>query len=147
MSVSVGPIGAAEPEPEPEPDDEGEQVDRELYRPEDPDWMAQEERLIQHMKQVNREREKTLKAEPEGIDSLLVQGGFEIPGAGGNAAGGGGSGGGRQDAVLDAVEEQVVSVSKRPGYDLVRVCNIDETPERFPQEIAFCTSLPFAYSH
>ena len=42
-------------------------------------------------------------------------------------------GSGTADAVLQSVQEQVVGVARRPGYDLVRVCNIDETPERVPQ--------------
>ena len=145
--ASVGVVGSVpaselpadfEPEPEPEPEQaaaEQPNVERTLYKPEDPDWLAQEERLMQRMKRVNEEREKKLLAEPPGIDDVLVQGGFDIPsatpppGAVGSDA--------TADTVLSSVQEQVVSVSRRPGYDLVRVCNIDDDPERTPQEIAF----------
>jgi hypothetical protein len=89
---------------------------------------AQEAQLIEVMKARNQEREQTLKEEPAGIDAVLVQGGFNIPMASAEASG---------DAVLDNNTEQTVSFSKRPGYDLVRVCNIDEFPQTEPQEIAF----------
>jgi hypothetical protein len=127
-------------------DDSSQPVERQLYRPEDPDWMQQEEQLIAHLRTVNRDREQRLQEEPEGIDSVLVQGGFDIPSESGAAAAAGGAGPGseqarqdaaRNDAVLSQVTEQVVATSVRPGYDLVRVCNIDEDPARSPQEIAF----------
>ena len=145
-STAAGTVGAADfvPEPEPEPEayevDDGSNapnIERKLYKPEDPDWLEQEERLMKHMKAVNDEREKKLVAEPAGIDDVLVQGGFDIPRATplpGEASEGTQA---APDSVLSSVQEQVVSVARRPGYDLVRVCNIDETPERVPQEIAF----------
>eukprot|EP01052_Picozoa_sp_SAG31_P014459 SAG31_NODE_899_length_11146_cov_7.265049_4_plen_2267_part_00 len=142
VSAAIDSPTAFEPEPEPELKPEPEQevveqqnVERTLYKPEDPDWLAQEERLMQRIKHVNDEREKTLLPEPSGIDEVLVQGGFDIPkatplpGATGSDS--------DADPVLSSVQEQVVSVTRRPGYDLVRVCNIDEDPERTPQEIAF----------
>ena len=147
LSIAGAGFGP-QPEPEPsselyevdEPEDDdgrtGPNVERVVYKPDVNEWsMEQEEHLMAHMKQVNAEREKTLVEEPAGIDAVLVQGGFAIPSAMAVPAVQGRSG--SADGVLQSVQEQVTGVARRPGYDLVRVCNIDETPERVPQEIAF----------
>lgn len=118
---------------EPAPEEEPAEVTRVLYKPEDPNWESQEAELLVKMQGLMAEREAALEPEPAGIDELLVKGGFPIP----SASAGDGRGSAVADPVLAAVEEQVTQVNIRPGYDLVRVGNFDESDAIQPPEIAF----------
>ena len=86
-------------------------IERELYKPPAENWVQEEEALLDHLKQKNEAIEQNgLEEEPVGINELLVQQGFRVPG--------------EADGELASKVKVSVGTRVRKGYDLVRWGNL-----------------------
>ena len=71
---------------------------------------------MKHIQILNAQREGELEKEPVGIDSVLVSK-FDLPPTGPPPD---------VDAVLGMLSQKVSQVQQRPGFDLVRMGNVDD---------------------